>query len=125
MVPFDDAGSVLSEMLHTLTTSPVFSPLAVLKTLGAGNDNLLSFPRPGFTLTLDLPFSGAACAVMATFDDIVAAAGGRVYVAKDATLSAANFRRMYPQWEQFQTLRERHGARGRFVSDLSTRLGLD
>ena len=125
VVPFDAAADVLGDMLQTVADSPVFVPLAVLKTLGPGNGSPLSFARAGFTLALDLPRTAPACAVMATLDDMVTAAGGRIYLAKDATLAANNFRRMYPEWERFQALREQYGARGRFVSQLSRRLGLD
>jgi FAD/FMN-containing dehydrogenase len=34
-------------------------------------------------------------------DEIVVEAGGAVYPAKDARMSAANFRRFFPGWESF------------------------
>ena len=40
-------------------------------------------------------------------------------------MSEATFKRSYPRWEAFQAVRERYGAKGRFASHQSRRLGLD
>jgi hypothetical protein len=63
---------------------------------------MLSFPRPGVTLALDFPNRGARTfELLNVLDDIVAGCGGRVYPAKDARMSAASFRRYYPEWTEF------------------------
>jgi hypothetical protein len=36
------------------------------------------------------------------FDDIVEAAGGSVYPAKDARMSAERFQRFFPQWQELR-----------------------
>lgn len=99
--------------------------LAVLKRFGEGDPGWLSFPVPGWTLALDIP---AALPGLAPFldelDDEVAAAGGRVYLAKDARLRPDVLARMYPRLDDFRELRARYDPRGAITSDLARRLGV-
>jgi decaprenylphospho-beta-D-ribofuranose 2-oxidase len=57
-------------------------------------------------------------------DDEVAAAGGRVYLAKDARLRPDVLARMYPRLDAFRDLRTRYDPRGAITSDLARRLGV-
>jgi hypothetical protein len=41
-------------------------------------------------------------ALLGRCDDVVLAASGRVYIAKDCRLPGSTFRAMYPHWEQFR-----------------------
>ncbi len=124
VVPRTSAREAIEELLSCVATSGLGSPLSVLKALGEGNQNYLSFPRAGYTLTMDFKRSDTALALMGRLDDIVLAHGGRMYLAKDACMSESTFKRSYPAWEVFQTVRERHGALGRFSSLQAQRLGL-
>lgn len=124
VVPRASAGEAIEALLSCLAASRLGSPLAVLKALGEGNENYLSFPRAGYTLTMDFKRSDSALALMGRLDDIVLTHGGRMYLAKDACMSESTFKRSYPAWEAFQAVRERHGALGRFSSLQAQRLGL-
>jgi len=94
VVPPDVAEDATAEMLQTIAASGAGSFLAVLKTFGAiPSPGLLSFPRQGTTLALDFPNRGArTLALLARLDDIVRAAGGRLYPAKDGRLPPDLFR---------------------------------
>jgi hypothetical protein len=73
--------------------------LTVLKVMGdRGSAGLLSFSGSGVTLALDFPWSREVMEKLPRLDEIVAAAGGRLYPAKDARMSGHHFRKFFPQW---------------------------
>jgi hypothetical protein len=68
---------------------------------------LLSFPCAGTTLALDFPNRGQeTIALFGRLDSVVASAGGRLYPAKDAAMSAAMYRAGYPAFEAFEAYRD-------------------
>lgn len=99
--------------------------LVVLKDFGAEGEGLLSFPRPGFTLALDLPRDHRTVAVARGLDEVVLELGGRLYLAKDALLDAATFRAMEgDRLERFLEVKRRVDPQNRWRSAQALRLGL-
>lgn len=115
----------LRAILKRIADSQRGSFLAVLKAFGPHNGNLLSFPLEGYTLALDFKMEPNLLPLLDELDAMVLDHGGRLYLTKDARMSAATFKRSYPNWQQFQAVRASVGALGRFASLQSRRLGLD
>jgi decaprenylphospho-beta-D-ribofuranose 2-oxidase len=121
----DSAAALVPEVIHAISTRGMASFLTVLKRLGPQNAGVLSFPLAGWTLALDLPLNAEVRQLLTRLDERVADSGGRVYLAKDARLSPACLRKMYPRTDALAECRRRSGAVGVFTSDLARRLELD
>jgi FAD/FMN-containing dehydrogenase len=108
VVPPEAARDATREILNTIAASGTGSFLAVLKRCGdIRSPGLLSFPREGTSLALDFPQRDEQNArLFSRLDAIVSAARGRLYPAKDAHMSGADFRAAYPQWQQLEKLRD-------------------
>jgi decaprenylphospho-beta-D-ribofuranose 2-oxidase len=97
--------------------------LAVLKDFGAEGSGLLSFPRPGLTLALDFAVDAGTPALVAALNRHVRELGGRIYLAKDAFSTAADFAALEgDRLARFQQVRRKWDPEGRICSRLSTRL---
>lgn len=102
---------------------PVY--LAVFKRFGAQFGGPLSFPLEGWTLAVDIPAGAPGLhTALNELDEIVAGAGGRVYLSKDARLGREALSAMYPRLERFHAQRARVDPDGVLRSDLAVRLGL-
>ncbi len=116
---------VLWAVIEHLRRTRVPCYLAVLKDFGPANAAPLSFPIAGWTLALDLPRSAAGVhAALDHCDELVAGAGGRVYLTKDARLRPSTVSSMYPRLAEWRAVRERADPEGLWRSDLAVRTGL-
>jgi decaprenylphospho-beta-D-ribofuranose 2-oxidase len=124
VIPDRTAPAGITALLETIARARRGSFLAVLKTLGEGGRGHLSFPERGYTLALDFPRGGPVPALLGMLERITLEHGGRVYLAKDATLSAEGFRAMYPRLGAFRGVLARVDPDRRFASDMARRLGI-
>ena len=124
LVPFGQEAA-LRRIVSRFAESGTPSFLSVLKRFGPANPAPLSFPAPGWTLTLDIPSRVDGLAeLLAELDDLVLAAGGRHYLAKDGVATPEAIRRGYPRLAEWQAVREGVDPQGRWASDQSRRLQL-
>ena len=123
LVP-DDEHQVVRDIVRGLAESGHASPVTVLKRFGPGNDGYLSFPFAGWTLTVDIPVVDGLDRQLDAFDDLVVAANGRVYLAKDSRVRPELMPAMYPRLSEWREIRDKLDPSGRFHSDLSRRLHL-
>jgi FAD/FMN-containing dehydrogenase len=122
VLPMECAKDGLTALLQAIAASGEGSFLSVLKRMGA-ESGPISFPREGYTLALDFPFSESTARLMDRLDAITLDHGGRFYLAKDARMAAATLRRSDPRAEAFAAMR-RECSLGLFRSSQSERLCL-
>jgi FAD/FMN-containing dehydrogenase len=108
VVPGDVAREAVPALLAATREAGQASFLTVLKRFGGlPSPGLLSFPRPGYTLTLDFPNRGErTLKLLRRLDEITVAAGGAVNPYKDARMHADVFAASFPGWRALERLRD-------------------
>ena len=99
--------------------------LGVLKKFGAASKAPMSFPRPGWTLTLDYSVTVPGLEIfLQKFDEELVTAGGRVYLIKDSRVSPKHVPAMYPELDQWRATRNAMDPHHLWQSDQARRLQL-
>ena len=103
VVPKTGRNGAIRTILQEISKSRLGSFLVVLKEFGdLPSQGMLSFPMPGITLAIDFPNVGEQLfSLLDKLDEIVAAAGGKLYPAKDARMSNKTFYTSFPEFENF------------------------
>ena len=123
LFPPSTARQGLKELLEQLSASGNASFLAVLKRTGEQGPGMLSYPFAGYTLALDLPNTGERLdALVRSLDETLLKHGGRLYLAKDSTMSAETFAAMYPRLDEFRAVKAKVDPQNKFGSTQSRRL---
>ena len=121
VIPTDSVYDAFFEILKKITSSKLGSTVAAVKPL-IKSDGLMSFPIDGFTLAVDFAYSEKLWSFLDKLDRIVIASGGRVYLAKDARLSAKSFKEMYSNsLEEWELTREKYHVKNGFKSMMFNR----
>lgn len=122
VLPNEAGRGAARRFLDVLTARGGASMLCVIKDCGAEGIGMLSFPRPGISIALDIPIRDNTQALVDALNECVIAEGGRMYLAKDQFTRAEHFRQMEPRLEAFQRVRRAWDPEGRLRSALSVRL---
>lgn len=121
VVPEAAAREAVPALLAAAREAGQASFLTVLKRFGeAPSPGMLSFPRPGYTLTLDFPNLGRETRqLLDRLDEITIGAGGAVNPYKDARMGADVFAASFPSWRELERLRDQA-----FMSDFWRRTAM-
>lgn len=108
VAPLLNARDTIRELLRLTAKSGETPALIVLKLFGdLPSPGLLSFPMRGATLAIDLPNRGErTLRLLDALTNVVGGANGRIYPAKDATMSPSAFRAAFPHWRRLEALRD-------------------
>jgi decaprenylphospho-beta-D-ribofuranose 2-oxidase len=124
MVP-DTAVGLIDNFLAVLHSLSTVGQRAYLYRFGSAPRGPLSFAQAGWALSIELPrVADGLAAALDGFDERVADAGGRVFLALDGRLRPELVQAMYPQLAQWRAARRQLDPMNRFNSDLARRLNL-
>jgi FAD/FMN-containing dehydrogenase len=121
VIPLSAASTVIPELLYQSRRAGQVSFLTVIKRFGSlASPALLSFARPGYTLTLDFPNQGASTlALLDRLDQITIECGGAVNPYKDSRMSPETFAASFPNWRSLEAMRDQ-----RFMSGFWARTAM-
>jgi hypothetical protein len=83
---------------------------------------MLSFPKPGISIALDIPVRDATQELIDALNEQTLKEGGRIYLAKDSFTRADHFRAMEPRLPRFLDVRRKWDPDLLFKSAQSVRL---
>ena len=122
VLPKEAGADAPVAFLRRLTERGGASFLCVIKDCGPEGIGLLSFPRPGVSIALDIPMGDSVQSLVDSLNELVIEAGGRIYLAKDALTRPEHFRRMEPRLDEFLRVRREWDPNGRIRTAQSVRL---
>lgn len=122
VLPREAGPCAVREFLSCLTALGCASPLCVIKDCGPQGKGLLSFPMEGTSIAVDIAISSDIQRVVDRLNELVMAAGGRIYLTKDRFTRAEHFRAMEPRLEAFFSARAKWDPSRKLRSAQSVRL---
>jgi decaprenylphospho-beta-D-ribofuranose 2-oxidase len=118
-----EAKQGLVDILKKISDKGLASFLAVLKVFGK-QDSLISFPKEGYTLALDIPIRDGLFEFLDELDQIVLQYGGRLYMSKDARMRPYVLEAGYPRLDEFKSIVKKYNPDHKIKSIQSDRLRL-
>lgn len=108
IVPKKSAEKAMKHLLETINRSGQGSFLAVMKNHGVElSPGLNSFCLEGTSLALDFSNNGElTLKLLNSLDEIVREHGGRIYPAKDGSMSSSMYKLGFPNWKRIEELRD-------------------
>ncbi|MFN7961718.1 MAG: FAD-binding oxidoreductase [Thermoanaerobaculia bacterium] len=94
VLPEGERPGATRQVLAELAASGAGSFLAVIKDCGPEGEGLLSFPRPGVSIAVDLPMGPGTQALVDRLNGRVIERGGRIYLTKDTLTRREHFQAM-------------------------------
>ena len=122
VLPNEAGAGAARRFLEVLVARGGASFLCVIKDCGPEGVGMLSFPRPGISIALDIAVRKDTPALIDALNECVMKEGGRIYLAKDAFTRAEHYQAMEPRLAEFQRVRRIWDPDGKLRSAQSVRL---
>jgi FAD/FMN-containing dehydrogenase len=122
VIPEQGGHAAVRRFLDLLTQKGGASFLCVIKDFAGEGTGVLSFPKRGTSIAMDIAVRDDTQALVDSLNELVIAEGGRVYLAKDRFTRAEQFRRMEPRLAEFESIRRAWDPERRLRSAQSVRL---
>ncbi len=122
VIPRAAGAPAVREFMKQLAALGCASPLCVIKDCGPQGKGMLSFPLEGTSIAVDIAVVADIQRVIDRLNELVIAAGGRIYMTKDRFTRAEHFRAMEPRLDAFLAVREKWDPAHRLRSAQSVRL---
>ncbi len=122
VLPQEGGADAVRRFLGLLTSFGAASFLSVIKDCGAEGEGMLSFPRPGISIALDLPMRMSTQGWVDQLNECVVAEGGRIYLSKDSLTRVEHFQAMEGRLESWGRVVEEWDPEGKIGSALGHRL---
>jgi decaprenylphospho-beta-D-ribofuranose 2-oxidase len=122
VLPESAGHGAARRFLELLTGRGGASMLCVIKDCGEQGAGLLSFPRSGISIALDIPIRDGTQSLVDALNELVIAEGGRIYLAKDAFTRPEHYRAMEPRLPEWSRIREHWDPQRRLRSAQSVRI---
>jgi FAD/FMN-containing dehydrogenase len=122
VVPDSAGHGAARRFLELLTARGGASFLCVIKDCGPEGLGLLSFPKRGISIALDIAIDDRTQSLVDTLNELVIAEGGRIYLAKDALTRPEHFAKMEPRLPEWTRIRRQWDPAGRLRSAQSVRV---
>lgn len=106
VLPEEAGRGAARRFLEVLTVKRAASFLCVIKDCGAEGKGLLSFPKPGISIAVDIPVRDNIQDVVDSLNEFVIEMGGRIYLSKDSFTRPEHFRQMEPRLETWKKVRQ-------------------
>lgn len=122
VLPRAAGPAAVRAVLERLVQLGSASPLCVIKDCGPQGKGVLSFPMEGTSLAVDMAVTPDIQRIIDGLNEVVIAAGGRIYLTKDRFTRAEHFRAMEPRLDTFLALRDKWDPQRRLRTAQSVRL---
>lgn len=122
VIPRAAGPGAVRALLERLASLGCASPLCVIKDCGPEGKGVLSFPLEGTSIAVDMAITPDIHRIVDALNEVLLAAGGRVYLTKDRFTRAEHFRAMEPRLDTFLALRDVYDPQRRLRSAQSVRL---
>jgi FAD/FMN-containing dehydrogenase len=125
LIPREKARAVIPKLIALTHEFGMPAYLSAIK-IHSHDDFLLSYSMDGYSFAIDIPRrpkeKQKQDALWREMNKIVIEAGGIVYLAKDANLTASEFRQMYKNVPKFLALKKKYDPDEVFQSDMYRRI---